>query len=268
MAYRLLEVVPGAPALARRFDSPMVGRTRELALLESAFSRAVREQSCHLFTVLGPAGVGKSRLVSEALAGIGDARTGALRNLSAVRRGNHFLASARDREAADRERRRRLGGGGAGEDRGIASRRARRRDRCRARRGARRARGDARRGRGRLLGRAPPVRGDAHDSSRSSSSSTISTGPSRRCSISSSTLPTGRATHRSCSWPWPDQTCSTHVPPGGAASTMRRRSSSSRSPKTSRSASWRGCSGAVRSTPRRSPAFRLRRRATRCSSRR
>ena len=72
MAYRLLEVVPGAPALARRFDSPMVGRTRELALLESAFSRACREESCHLFTVLGPAGVGKSRLVAEALAAIGD----------------------------------------------------------------------------------------------------------------------------------------------------------------------------------------------------
>jgi class 3 adenylate cyclase/tetratricopeptide (TPR) repeat protein len=71
VAHRLLEVVPGAPALARRFDSRMVGRTRELALLESAFSLALREQSCHLCTVLGPAGVGKSRLVAEALAGIG-----------------------------------------------------------------------------------------------------------------------------------------------------------------------------------------------------
>ncbi len=72
LAYRLLKVVPGAPALARRFDSPMVGRTEELALLESTFSCAVRERSCHLCTVLGPAGVGKSRLVTEALAGIGD----------------------------------------------------------------------------------------------------------------------------------------------------------------------------------------------------
>ena len=72
MAYRLVEVVPGAPALARRFDSAMVGRTRELALLEGAFSRACLEESCHLFTVLGPAGVGKSRLVAEALAAIGD----------------------------------------------------------------------------------------------------------------------------------------------------------------------------------------------------
>jgi class 3 adenylate cyclase/tetratricopeptide (TPR) repeat protein len=72
MAHRLLEVVAGAPAHARRFDSAMVGRTRELALLEDAFSRAVRERLCHLVTVLGPAGVGKSRLVAEALATVDD----------------------------------------------------------------------------------------------------------------------------------------------------------------------------------------------------
>ncbi|HEU0303815.1 MAG TPA: adenylate/guanylate cyclase domain-containing protein [Gaiellaceae bacterium] len=72
MAYRLLEVVPGAPAHARRFDSPMVGRKRELSSFEGAFVRACRGHSCHLFTVLGPAGVGKSRLVAEALASIGD----------------------------------------------------------------------------------------------------------------------------------------------------------------------------------------------------
>jgi class 3 adenylate cyclase/tetratricopeptide (TPR) repeat protein len=75
MAYRLLDVVAGAPAHARRFDSAMVGRERELALLEDAFSRAVRERSCHLFTVLGMAGVGKSRLVAEALRAIGDGAT-------------------------------------------------------------------------------------------------------------------------------------------------------------------------------------------------
>jgi class 3 adenylate cyclase/DNA-binding SARP family transcriptional activator/tetratricopeptide (TPR) repeat protein len=79
-AYRLLNVTPGAPGHARRLDSPMVGRERELALLEDAYARAVRGQSCHLFTVLGTAGVGKSRLLAEALrsiAGDADVLTGA-----------------------------------------------------------------------------------------------------------------------------------------------------------------------------------------------
>jgi predicted ATPase len=43
----------------------MVGRRSELRLLADAFDRAVRDETCILFTVLGQAGVGKSRLVEE-----------------------------------------------------------------------------------------------------------------------------------------------------------------------------------------------------------
>jgi class 3 adenylate cyclase len=64
-AWRLLDVQAGAEAVARHLDSPMVGREREHALLRQAFERAVDERACHLFTVLGPAGVGKSRLATE-----------------------------------------------------------------------------------------------------------------------------------------------------------------------------------------------------------
>ena len=71
-AHRLLSVVPGLLSHIRRFDSPMVGRDGELALIEDAFERSAHERSCHLFTVLGPAGIGKSRLVSEALRDIRD----------------------------------------------------------------------------------------------------------------------------------------------------------------------------------------------------
>jgi class 3 adenylate cyclase/tetratricopeptide (TPR) repeat protein len=73
-AYRLIEVHPTAPGFARRLDSPLVGRERELHLLGQAFERTVSERACHLFTVLGPAGVGKSRLVEQFLAGLSDAR--------------------------------------------------------------------------------------------------------------------------------------------------------------------------------------------------
>ena len=71
--YRLVGVEPGAPGLARRLDAPMVGRMHERRLLEDAFANTVRKRACSLFTLLGTAGVGKSRLVREFLDGV-DAR--------------------------------------------------------------------------------------------------------------------------------------------------------------------------------------------------
>ena len=70
-AWRLLGVHVGAEAVARNLDSPIVGRGREQALLRQAFDRACDERACHLFTILGPAGVGKSRLVAELLGELG-----------------------------------------------------------------------------------------------------------------------------------------------------------------------------------------------------
>jgi class 3 adenylate cyclase/tetratricopeptide (TPR) repeat protein len=67
-AHRLLGVRSDAPAFARRFDAPFVGRSGELGHLEQAYERATRDRACHLFTVLGTAGVGKSRLIHEFLA--------------------------------------------------------------------------------------------------------------------------------------------------------------------------------------------------------
>jgi class 3 adenylate cyclase/tetratricopeptide (TPR) repeat protein len=66
-AYRLLAVRSG---LGRRFATPMVGRERELQGLRDAFARTVHDRSCQLFTVLGVAGVGKSRLAAEFLLGL------------------------------------------------------------------------------------------------------------------------------------------------------------------------------------------------------
>jgi class 3 adenylate cyclase/tetratricopeptide (TPR) repeat protein len=71
---RLIAVDQAAEGFHRRVGGPMVGRDRELGILRAAFERAVIEERCVLVTVLGSAGVGKSRLVHEFLAG---ARTGA-----------------------------------------------------------------------------------------------------------------------------------------------------------------------------------------------
>ena len=65
-AWRLVAV---SPAVAkRRFDSPLVGRERELEALAEAWARARGGPGCELVTVVGGAGVGKSRLVAEFLA--------------------------------------------------------------------------------------------------------------------------------------------------------------------------------------------------------
>jgi class 3 adenylate cyclase/tetratricopeptide (TPR) repeat protein len=68
-AFRLLDVSAGAAGHERHLDSPMVGRAKELSLLEHALERAVTDRTSQLFTLMGPAGVGKSRLVAEFLAG-------------------------------------------------------------------------------------------------------------------------------------------------------------------------------------------------------
>jgi len=66
-AYRLLSVRRDAPGIARRQDVPIVGRERERKLLADAWERVRSERTCLLFTILGTAGVGKSRLVAEFL---------------------------------------------------------------------------------------------------------------------------------------------------------------------------------------------------------
>jgi DNA-binding SARP family transcriptional activator len=64
-ATRLLALIPAPPPLARLPRSALIGREGELAQLRQAFDRVGREGTVHLFTVLGGAGIGKSRLAEE-----------------------------------------------------------------------------------------------------------------------------------------------------------------------------------------------------------
>jgi class 3 adenylate cyclase/tetratricopeptide (TPR) repeat protein len=66
-AYRLLRV---RDAPVRRPGARFVGRDHELLILREAWERAAKERRCELVTVIGDAGVGKSRLASELLGSI------------------------------------------------------------------------------------------------------------------------------------------------------------------------------------------------------
>src|SRR5262249_8329254 len=65
---RRLVSVHAAPQ--RSHAATFVGRADELGALERAWQRVYRGRRCELVTVVGEAGVGKSRLTAEALGGI------------------------------------------------------------------------------------------------------------------------------------------------------------------------------------------------------
>jgi class 3 adenylate cyclase/tetratricopeptide (TPR) repeat protein len=66
MAWRAVTVsVEHRGARRSRREPPLVGRDDELASLEMHFGRVVRSRSPHLVTMLGEAGVGKTRLLRE-----------------------------------------------------------------------------------------------------------------------------------------------------------------------------------------------------------
>jgi class 3 adenylate cyclase/tetratricopeptide (TPR) repeat protein len=70
-AWRVLGVIAGADSFARRWDTPLVGRSRELGVLREALTAGSENRECRLVTVIGTAGVGKTRLVSELVAEVG-----------------------------------------------------------------------------------------------------------------------------------------------------------------------------------------------------
>ena len=72
LAWRLIAVEADSLGRARHLDSPLVGRERERRLLDEAFEQSVTNRTCVLFTLLGPAGVGKSRLIHEFIRDTGE----------------------------------------------------------------------------------------------------------------------------------------------------------------------------------------------------
>jgi predicted ATPase/class 3 adenylate cyclase len=73
VAFRALQARTRVPEQARGvpgLHAELVGRDRELRLLLDTFARTSEDRTPHLFTLVGSAGVGKSRLVNEALSAL------------------------------------------------------------------------------------------------------------------------------------------------------------------------------------------------------
>ena len=64
-------MLESAEGVARHLERPLVGRERERQRLGRDYEDAVADRTCRLFTLLGPAGIGKSRLVADFLERVG-----------------------------------------------------------------------------------------------------------------------------------------------------------------------------------------------------
>jgi class 3 adenylate cyclase/tetratricopeptide (TPR) repeat protein len=67
MAWAVQGIIPGAAGLRRRLNAELVDRQDELRRLLAAFDRAA-SSGCQLVTVVGDAGIGKTRLAKELIA--------------------------------------------------------------------------------------------------------------------------------------------------------------------------------------------------------
>lgn len=82
VAFRAVRPMSQVPTQARGvpgLHAELVGRNRELRLLLDTFARTEEDLHPHLFTLVGSAGVGKSRLVAEALASLASSGARVLR---------------------------------------------------------------------------------------------------------------------------------------------------------------------------------------------
>lgn len=69
-AFTVISIAAHAPGIRRRFEAPFVGRGREREMIHTIFRDVIRHRACRLLTILGDAGVGKSRLVLEITASL------------------------------------------------------------------------------------------------------------------------------------------------------------------------------------------------------
>ncbi len=78
-----------APAERPLASTALVGRARELELMASVWTRALSERRPHMFTVIGPPGIGKTRLCREVASTVAGRKSPA-RTMSPLRRASRL----------------------------------------------------------------------------------------------------------------------------------------------------------------------------------
>jgi class 3 adenylate cyclase/tetratricopeptide (TPR) repeat protein len=73
--WRITGLREDMPAFTREIAAPFVGRQAELTTLRSVFDKATSERTCELATIVGPPGIGKSRLARELIAAVSQEAT-------------------------------------------------------------------------------------------------------------------------------------------------------------------------------------------------
>ena len=121
-AWRAVRVVAerGGRGRSDVLEAPFVGRDDELRLLKDLFHATTRERRARLVSVIGPAGIGKTRLAWEFNKYTGRTRRGGLvprRALAGLWRGHQLLGPGRDDPRPGRARRDGRRAHDAGQDR-------------------------------------------------------------------------------------------------------------------------------------------------------
>ena len=74
-AWRIAGLREDVPAFTRPIAAPFVGREGELVTLRSVFDKAIAGRACELATIVGPPGIGKSRIARELIAAVPEETT-------------------------------------------------------------------------------------------------------------------------------------------------------------------------------------------------
>jgi class 3 adenylate cyclase/tetratricopeptide (TPR) repeat protein len=69
-AWRVTALLEDVPAFTQPIAAPFVGRQADLATLRALFDKAGSERTCELATIVGPPGIGKSRLARELISAV------------------------------------------------------------------------------------------------------------------------------------------------------------------------------------------------------